>query len=270
MFFFWKKKKVVPPQTDPGPRPADSAKPPAGAAGGPRAQDLGELLLQTGVITADQMKRAVDQRAMAEGGLVTILLAQGAVTEQQIVSALSQRARVPFLRLRNFPIPASLVARLPADIARRHLVIPVGKVGDVLRLGMVDPLDGAAVRRVREAMGSRVMPVVCGYSELKACLEKYYPVAMPAPAAVPAPAPKAAAPPPAGKPAPSPVASVRMPDDVRPAVPVSEEELIRSCTRRVPALFSTWETSQRDAGLREAEPVPEPIFDGLVEKEPPT
>lgn len=102
---------------------------------------LGELLVQLGRITEDDVARALaDQRE--HGGLLgDALIRLGLITRDQLRWTLADQHDVPFVRLRPEHIDHGLAARVPAAWAREHNILPVLQDGDRVTVVIDDLSD---------------------------------------------------------------------------------------------------------------------------------
>ena len=135
---------------------------------------LGDLLLSLRLITEEQLKEAlVVQRDGAEL-LGSILVALGFVSEDQLLKALAAQDGVSAWRLdEQRPSPEAL-AKVPAHICRSVQVIPVRIRGDLLTLGMRNPLDYDAIDTVRNIAAMRIEPVLVDEGRLARVIEECY------------------------------------------------------------------------------------------------
>ena len=87
---------------------------------------LGEILLAEKMISAEQLKAALELQRSTGKVLGRILVDQGALTEVQLVSALATQIGMPFVDLSDMVIDGSAIGRLPGAVCRRHHVLPIG------------------------------------------------------------------------------------------------------------------------------------------------
>jgi type IV pilus assembly protein PilB len=135
---------------------------------------LGEILLQTGLITPAQLAQALAQQKVEGGRLGTILIKLGCLTEEQVVQALGEKFRIPYIDLDRHAIDAALLQLIPAEIAQRHLVFPVSKTGTTLTLAMADPVSAFAVEDIRFMTGLKVELVVATESGVRRAIDRFY------------------------------------------------------------------------------------------------
>lgn len=150
----------------------------SGAGTGPvRTGDqalLDFLVNKANLITQDQAA-AARQRAEADQTAIDVaLVAQGAVTEDQLVSALTQECWVPHLRVDKYEIRKKALDTIAREDAIRCSVFPVDKLGSLLTLAMVNPLDTETIRQLEGKTGLDIKKVVATRSEINQGIEKYY------------------------------------------------------------------------------------------------
>jgi type IV pilus assembly protein PilB len=147
------------------------------SAGGKVKQRLGELLVEAKVITPQQLDMALEEQRVVNKPLGSVLYELGFVKDEEVIlDVLSRYYGVRKVDLAKFPIDVEAVKLLPAEIARKHLVMPIGKRGGKLILAMVDPGNVIAIDDVRSATGMDVEPVVVSYSVLTQLISRYYPI----------------------------------------------------------------------------------------------
>lgn len=112
---------------------------------------LGEILLDDGVIDADQLLDALEVQQSTGGRLGDILLEQGHVTEYQLAAALSEQFQIPLADLRVEQPEQEAIDAVGEELARKHNVMPLRVEGDG-RVALVtgEPLGVAAIRELTE------------------------------------------------------------------------------------------------------------------------
>ncbi len=105
-------------------------------------QKLGEILVEWGLADASQVDQAV-QKAKASGKrLGEALVEAGVVRERDVVRALATQLGIEFVDLEDEAVRGAIdMSLVPPDMARKHLVVPLGKEGGRLKLAVADPMD---------------------------------------------------------------------------------------------------------------------------------
>jgi len=138
------------------------------------AKTIGEILLEQGFISRQQLETALAMQRRGGGHLGTILLEMGAITERQLAQALGIQWGFPYVDLTALEIDPEVVKLVPHALARRHKVIAIGRVNDRLRLAIADPLNVIALDDVRLVTGLDVDPVVAAPEDIQQAIARFY------------------------------------------------------------------------------------------------
>ncbi len=136
---------------------------------------LGDILVESGVISEDHLEQALDINERTGKRVGQILIDMGAATDMQIALALSDQLSVPLIQISNINIPADVLRTVPPEIVKKCLVIPIDKTDSTVTLAMANPLDHYAIDDVRFAAQLRVDVVIAMEQEVIAAIDKYYP-----------------------------------------------------------------------------------------------
>ncbi len=98
----------------------------------------------------------------------------GALTEDQLVNALTQKCWVPHLKVDKYEIRKKALDTIAREDASFYGVFPVDKLGSLLTLAMVNPLDTEAIRVLQGKTGLDIKTVVATRSEILQGIDKYY------------------------------------------------------------------------------------------------
>lgn len=134
---------------------------------------LGELLIESGLISEAQLQSALSLKTPSER-LGQVLIKLNYLTEQDIINVLEFQLGIPQYRLNDRILDEKIVKLLPETIAKRHNAIPVSLEKGTLTVAMVDPLDLVAIDDIRLATGYEVKPVIVTEEEVKKSIHQYY------------------------------------------------------------------------------------------------
>ena len=121
---------------------------------------LGDLLVSSGVISQEQLGRALARQKETKKRLGEELIDDGIITEQQLIDTLRLQLGIEFVDLSTVEPDPQLVDVLPRNIAKKYGVTPVRLHGNTLYLAMSDPLNFMAQEEVRVATHRRVVPMI--------------------------------------------------------------------------------------------------------------
>ncbi|MDD5770899.1 MAG: type II secretion system protein GspE, partial [Candidatus Omnitrophica bacterium] len=108
-------------------------------------KQLGELLLDEGIISRNQLKQALKEQKDKGGLIGETLVELGYVKEDDIAQSLTAQYGFPFLTLKNYDVSPEITDTIPAKLARQYLLVPIDKIGNNLTLAMSNPLNTQAV-----------------------------------------------------------------------------------------------------------------------------
>ncbi|MEK7794446.1 MAG: HDOD domain-containing protein, partial [Candidatus Hydrogenedentota bacterium] len=112
----------------------------------------------------------------AEGGrIVEILIRLGHLATSDFARFVSRHKDVPSLELGNYRVDAELIQLIPKEFAQQHEVFPVDRLGKLLTVGMVCPVDSDTLEELERLTELRVKPVLCSAEDVRRAIETYYP-----------------------------------------------------------------------------------------------
>ncbi|GJG85534.1 type IV-A pilus assembly ATPase PilB [Gemmatimonadetes bacterium T265] len=138
---------------------------------------LGEFLVREGLVTREQVARAMAEHQASGMRLGYCLVKLGFVQEVELTKALARQFRMPAVDLSRFEPDARVVKLVPSDLALRHLVLPLKREGRTLTVALADPAAPNVLEDLKFITRYDVFPVVAGEYTLRALVEKYYDVA---------------------------------------------------------------------------------------------
>jgi MSHA biogenesis protein MshE len=139
---------------------------------------LGELLIEQGVLTAEQLEAALQQQRSSGVRLGKILIGQGLLSERALAVALSRQLKVHYIDLRGAEIEPDTARRMSEAQVRRLRALPIRQHGrrnaDPVVVGFVDPLDMDAIAEVERQMDRAVEVAVVEESKLLATIDRLF------------------------------------------------------------------------------------------------
>jgi len=135
---------------------------------------LGEMLVEAGILTEEQLRRAVAEHRKAGLKLGQYLSRQGLVNENQIVDTLSQQLKIEKYHPDQYPLDMDLARMIPFETAQKLQVAPLRKKGRLLTVAMTDPLDINTMDSIEIMTNSEVEPVVCTEREVNQLINGLY------------------------------------------------------------------------------------------------
>ncbi len=135
---------------------------------------LGDILIQAGMITSDQVTVAIEAQKKTKERLGKSLIRLGFITEENLIKTLAHQLKLNYVNLKEEKIDSSLVKLIPEKVARRHLVLPLTQMGQVLMVAMADPLNIFALDDLAFKTGLEIEPVIASEQDLLTALDRFY------------------------------------------------------------------------------------------------
>ncbi len=137
-------------------------------------KQLGDILLEGGLVTHDQLSGAVVEQQRLGRSLGRVLVDLGILSESQLVAALATQIGMQFVDLTDYPVDGSAVSRVSDTVCRRHTALPIGYDEGKLVVAMADPANVFALDDIRSMTGYEVKPVVATKPDVLAAINKYH------------------------------------------------------------------------------------------------
>ncbi|MBS3956287.1 MAG: Flp pilus assembly complex ATPase component TadA [Clostridiales bacterium] len=134
---------------------------------------LGEILVNSGLVSMEDMSAALAEQLRLGGKLGQILVDMGVASEEQIADTLALQKGYEYVDLTTYRVDRSAASLLPARVALMRHVVPIELRDGALVLAMADPLDIETADEVEVRTGYRVVPVVASPSHIRYAIEKY-------------------------------------------------------------------------------------------------
>jgi MSHA biogenesis protein MshE len=135
---------------------------------------LGEVLVQQGLISADDLTKSLDEQKRTGRKLGRIFVDSGYVTETQISEALARQLQIPFIDLQQFRTKQDIIAKLPEAQARRFRSAVLTDKGTSYLVGMVDPTDLFAFDELARILRKEIEVAVVQESALLQLIDRNY------------------------------------------------------------------------------------------------
>ena len=135
---------------------------------------LGSMLVSSGLITDDQLKKALAAQKSEGGRLGSILVKLGFVQEDKLMTFLSKQYGVPYVDLSKFEINPAVIKHIPADVAQKYRIMPINRSGATITIAMVDPSNIFAIDDIKFMTGYNVEAVVATEGAIVEAIKKYY------------------------------------------------------------------------------------------------
>lgn len=139
-----------------------------------KRQLLGEILIKRGIITAQQLDQALEAQKKDPGFIGQTLVRLGYAEEIDIVVAIILQCNLPYIAADRYEIDRSIITLVSKEFVRKHHVLPLDRVGDVLSVIMLDPLDIACKAELQRMTQCRIAPFIATRREIDDAIDRWY------------------------------------------------------------------------------------------------
>ncbi len=131
-----------------------------------RKVKIGDYLVSTGDISAEQLQKALANQKETGGKLGDVLVQLGFIDEPRLMKALSTQLNIPVMDLKKYTIKQDIIQKLPERIARRFRVILLDVVEGDYIVGMADPTDLVAFDELTRILSGNIKLGIVSESDL--------------------------------------------------------------------------------------------------------
>lgn len=138
---------------------------------------LGDMLVEAGIITNDQLMEALGKQKESGKRLGEILVDLRFTDEMEIAEAMAQQMKIPVAKIREAKLAPEVIALLPENAVRKYHVVPFQldeNNPNILWVAMSDPLDIIAADDLSIITNMQIEVMAAAASDVTYAIEKYY------------------------------------------------------------------------------------------------
>lgn len=139
-----------------------------------RRRPLGEQLVEAQLLTPDELEDALKLQASKGQKLGEILLELGVITEDQMLPFIHRQLGIPSVKLREGIIDPAVVRVLPREVAERLTALAIFKVRGVVSVAMPEPGNLEQLDELERITGMKVRPVFAFASNIQRMIARAY------------------------------------------------------------------------------------------------
>ena len=132
------------------------------------------MLVREGLITNDQLKRAVYEQEQTGTRVGYNLVKLGYVKETDITRMLAKQFRMPAVDLSRFEVDSRIAKLIPSDLAIKQQVLPLKREGRTLTVAISDPTKLGVLDDLKFITRYDIFPVIAGEYSLRNTIENFY------------------------------------------------------------------------------------------------
>src|SRR6476659_3591398 len=144
------------------------------AAPAATTERLGDLLVREGLITREQLEKALQEQRQNGTRVGYNLVKLGFIAETDLTKMLARQFKMPAVDLTRFEVDPRIAKLIPADLAIKHLVLPLKRDGRTLTVAMADPTNLGVLEDLKFITRYDIFPVLAGEFTLRTLIERIY------------------------------------------------------------------------------------------------
>lgn len=139
-----------------------------------RNKRFGDILVDVGKITREQLNEALQEQKLTNNQLGDILVDKGWIRERDLMDALEAQLQIPQVNLNQYELEPGVTNLITERMAIEYQVLPIRRDGNTLTVAMTNPTDYFAIDNLRIYTGLTIAPVIASKSELKTMINRIY------------------------------------------------------------------------------------------------
>ena len=139
-----------------------------------KAKRLGDILVESGHLTNEDIERALAMQKGTNKRLGEILIDENFISENELIESLKMQLGIDFIDLSKAKIDPALTRLIPKNIAKQYRLVPVKLQNDQLFIAMEDPLNFRAIETVKEVSHKRVVVMIAYREAIEKALAVLY------------------------------------------------------------------------------------------------
>ena len=144
---------------------------------GRRKMRIGDILMAEGVITQEQLDKALESQKIKKRRLGEILVSDGYITDDIMADALCHQMGYDRANLQDSRIPDDLISMFDVELLKKYTAIPYcydDRNVNIIRVAMADPMDMLAIDDLSMVTNRMIDPMVATPGEIMVAIDKYY------------------------------------------------------------------------------------------------
>lgn len=135
---------------------------------------LADILVDLGLLTADQLAKAREEAGASNVGVIDLLLASKIIKPADVIQAKAAQFGVEVIHLANMKIPDEVISIIPRHLAKKYRVIPVFKDEGKIAVATSDPADLNTVDTLTHLLHAEIELRVASEQDIESALNRYY------------------------------------------------------------------------------------------------
>lgn len=135
---------------------------------------VGELLLQRGIIGLDQLREAEEVARMTKRDVGETLIYLDYAESEEVLRVVAEVHSLPYLDLRTTRIAEDIIELIPESVARENYILPVDQSGANLIIAISDPNDLETIEKIRFILNRPISVMIASKESINGAINQYY------------------------------------------------------------------------------------------------
>ncbi|MBI3011906.1 MAG: hypothetical protein HYY58_05415, partial [Candidatus Omnitrophica bacterium] len=137
-------------------------------------QKLGELLVEQGLISLEQLKEALKEQKRTGEFLGTVLTRLGMLSNEQLLPVLAGQVGMPYVRVAEMGVSPDALAKVPPKFASHYHLIPLSFRDNTLQVAIADPFDVQTLDELKLLLDCELSPVLASQQDIEEAVQRHY------------------------------------------------------------------------------------------------
>ena len=145
--------------------------------GGRKKIRIGDLLVEAGAITEEELQEALAYQKENGGRIGNVIMELGFISQELLITVLTTQMGIDYIELKACKLDEDLLKQVPENLVNKYKAIPIGydeNNPNILRVAMVDPMDLNAIDDIGIATNTQVEPLLAMEDDVMEAIGKYY------------------------------------------------------------------------------------------------
>ncbi|MDD6136733.1 MAG: ATPase, T2SS/T4P/T4SS family [Lachnospiraceae bacterium] len=148
-----------------------------GIGGGRKKIRIGDLLVEAGAITQEELDMALEKQKESGGRLGNVIMEMGFISQELLITVLTAQMGIDYCEIKAVKIEDDILELVPEAMVQKYRVVPIGydeNNPNILKIAMVDPMDLNAIDDISISTGLQVEPLFSMEDDINEVIGKYY------------------------------------------------------------------------------------------------
>lgn len=141
----------------------------------PKKNLIGQMLIKKGIITHEQLEKALAVQKNSGGLLGDVLIQLGFLSQETLSMELASQTEMVYIPIEKYKVAPELFKLIPRDVALKYYCIPLEEMDGVLAVVMANPLDDGAVGEIERATKHKIVSMIGTKIQIEKTLRENYP-----------------------------------------------------------------------------------------------